>query len=840
MSKIKFLLLFLVSQLFWIGAEAQTGLNSGLHFNSHEVIQDERTSLDLTPNEPLSIKEKLILDFDIRFRPGDGYYGYIFKMLGKESVPIDLVSNLASETENFWLVVGDQSVLSFYWKDLGGAIYNEWVKIKLVYTPELGEFSLSINGIEKKTTLKDFTKLKDFQLVFGSSKVPEMLNSDVCPMTLKNIRIHDADVLLRNWELKKHGNGLVYDEVKTYEAEVRFANWEIDKHIYWRKNKKIVMPGILGITSTPSSDSIFIVGLDQLKLYNTTSGEIATFSYQYGNPFPCLDNNLVYNSLTREIWSYSFDTVAINKLDLKTFKWTAAPDTCPEPDLWHHIRLYNAPENEIMTFGGYGHYTYKSNLMTLKDGANSWDSINKSSQVPPRYLSSMGWLDDQKVLIFGGYGSPSGNQGINPQHYYDLYSLDLQSKNIEKIRELKDNVPPFTPVANAILSEDKSSFYTLIHNNINYNTHLQLAEIGISKELFRVYEDSIPYNFLDTKSWAGLFLNTSKSTLIAITQSDSLVEIFQHAYPPLLKSEATQIAKGSTGITRLLYIFIVAVLIIAGIIAYRKYRKQPNPLNSTDDNPLPPTTELLGLQENKTASIILMGGLQIYDSSGTDITGQFTPTLKQLFLLIYLSSILDKKGISSELLTELLWSDKSATSARNNRNVNISKIRLLLEKLSSNLHLTHDNTFWKIEHDQTVYSDVLDSLKLVQKLKSNLKLTEVEANRLLRNSAEGSICPSVQTDWMDQFKADFTAQLLDALMIMIHRTQDHQQITRISDSILKLDPLNDEALKMKCLSLFKLGKKGQALSAYNQFCKDYSNMLGQEFEIEFSVLLNEG
>ena len=234
-----------------------------------------------------------------------------------------------------------------------------------------------------------------------------------------------------------------------------------------------------------------------------------------------------------------------------------------------------------------------------------------------------------------------------------------------------------------------------------------------------------------------------------------------------------------------------------------------------------------------------MGGFQIFDCDGEDITGQFSPTIKQLFLLIYLSSILDKKGISSEMLTELLWSDKSVTSARNNRNVNISKIRLILEKVSPNLLLTHDNSFWKIEHDDTVYSDVLDSKRLIEKVKSNLILTEGELDRLLKNSAEGEICPSIQTDWMDQFKADFTAQLLDALLELINRTKVHQQIAKISDSIMKLDPLNDEALKMKCSSLFKLGKKGQALAAYNQFCKDYSNLLGQEFDKDFGELLGE-
>ncbi|WP_339757448.1 hypothetical protein [Algoriphagus aquimarinus] len=839
MYKIKFLLLILFILFLSPTAQAQVGLNSGLYFSSHEVIQDERTTLNLTPQQSLKIKEKLVMNFDIRFRKGDGYYGYIFKMLGNESVPIDLVSNLASETENFWLVVGDQSVLSFYWKDLGGVIYNEWAKIKMTYSPTSGEFTLSINGIEKKVTLNDFTDLDDFQVVFGASKVNKMLNSDVCPMTLKNVSISDSDVKLRNWTLKEHAKNLVFDEIKGEEAEVKFPKWEIDKHIYWTKAKSILMPGILGITSNPAADSIFIVGQDQLKIFNTTSGETSTFPYQYGNPYPCLDNNIVYNSKTNEIWSYSFDTVAINKLNLKTFKWTAAPETCLEPDLWHHLHILNEPQDELVTFGGYGHYTYKSTIMSLKEGASAWDSLNKSDEVPPRYLSSMARMDENKVLMFGGYGSPTGNQGINPQHFYDIYTLDLQSKNIEKIRELKGITTPFTPVANAIISKDKSSFYTLIYNNINFNTHLQLAEIGIDKEVFRVFEDSIPYNFLDTESWAGLFLNNSESKLIAVTHSDSLLEFYQQAYPPLLKNDAIQPNKRKSSKSTLLIILIGGILIATGIIAYRRYRKPSIVTKPVEESQIATPVNKLQINKQQGTSIILMGGFQIFDCDGEDITGQFSPTIKQLFLLIYLSSILDKKGISSEMLTELLWSDKSVTSARNNRNVNISKIRLILEKVSPNLLLTHDNSFWKIEHDDTVYSDVLDSKRLIEKVKSNLILTEGELDRLLKNSAEGEICPSIQTDWMDQFKADFTAQLLDALLELINRTKVHQQIAKISDSIMKLDPLNDEALKMKCSSLFKLGKKGQALAAYNQFCKDYSNLLGQEFDKDFGELLGE-
>lgn len=823
----------IVIQICWSASYAQQELRSGLYFNSHEVIQDLRTSLDITPEEPLKIKGKLDLSFDIRFRKGDGFYGYIFKMLGDDRIPIDLVSNLASEKENFWLVVGEQSVLSFYWSELGGPIYNEWTQLKMTFDPVTGEFTLSINGIEKKVILPEFKELHEFKLVYGASQVPNMLNSDVCPMTLKNVRIADSEEIIRKWELKKHGKEHVFDEIKGVAAAVNFPNWEIDKHVYWEKTSSYVLPQILGVTSTESSDSIFLVGLDELLIFNPSSKQIQNFSYSFGNPYPCLENNLIYNPNTKEIWSYSFDNTDINKLDLKTFRWSAEPDTCPEPDLWHHNKIFDRSKNELITFGGYGHYTYKSDLHRLIDGSAAWDSINKSASIHPRYLSSIGKIDEKNYLIFGGFGSPTGNQGINPQHYFDLYALSIDNETIEKIRDIKGISTAFTPVSQGIVSNDKSRFYTLMFNNINYNTHLKLVEIGINEDEFKIFQDSIAFDFLDTKSWATLYQNDSK--LIAITRTDSLVDFYQLAYPPLLIEESFQPNQLKAGWHKVLFILlpVLIVLIAAWFLLKKKNKKPLPPYHSIpNDNPY-----LFATKNNTKASIILMGGFQIFDSEGEDITGLFTPTLKQLFILIYLSSILDKKGISSEMLTELLWSDKSATSARNNRNVNLSKIRLILEKVSPTLQLTHDNSFWKIEHDGMVYSDVLDAQYLIEKIKTNPNLDSEDLDRLLKNSAKGGICPSIQTDWMDQFKADFTSQLLDALLELIQDKKDHQLIAKISDSILKFDPLNDEALRMKCYSLFKLGKKSQALAAYNQFCKDYSNLLGQEFDLDFNDLL---
>ena len=71
------------------------------------------------------------------------------------------------------------------------------------------------------------------------------------------------------------------------------------------------------------------------------------------------------------------------------------------------------------------------------------------------------------------------------------------------------------------------------------------------------------------------------------------------------------------------------------------------------------------------------------DRNGKDITGQFTPLPKKLLLFILLHSLGNDKGVSSDVLYETFWFDKSPESARNNRAVNIVKLKSLLDNLDS-------------------------------------------------------------------------------------------------------------------------------------------------------------
>ena len=74
-----------------------------------------------------------------------------------------------------------------------------------------------------------------------------------------------------------------------------------------------------------------------------------------------------------------------------------------------------------------------------------------------------------------------------------------------------------------------------------------------------------------------------------------------------------------------------------------------------------------------------MERLQVFERNGEEVSQRFSPLLRELFVLLILRSA--ENGISSEELTTMLWFDKDDVSAKNNRAVNLSKLRVLVESV---------------------------------------------------------------------------------------------------------------------------------------------------------------
>lgn len=817
---------------------------SGLYFSSHEAIQDRRTSLHLTPKDPFKFDKNFSIEFDARFRRGDGYYGLICRVIGNETTNIDLISNLGSSKANFWLVVKDNILFSYRLEEIPKSNFGEWIHVKINFDLKKSSVSVSFNGVRKTQKVSGISNLRTFDVVFGGCSNPKFLNTDVSPMTLSDIVVlNNENKVYRNWKLTKHAVNEVYDEVKNDRAEVKNGIWLIDRHIKWEKIRALKVPNLVGIAKNERDGLVYLIGRSMMLVYSASNNSIDTIRYNYGRPFNNYYNYFIYNQQNKRIISYDFSVKKLNEFDFQTRRWQQSVSDYKEPDFAHHNKIISPIDGKLITFGGYGHYIYKGKFNTFNYSDTVWKSKDVSTEVYPRYLSASGVDENNHWLIFGGYGSKSGRQEVSSEFYYDLYSVDLKTLSVKRINEYSIPETPFVPCEALVKKRNSNSFYTLLYNTSNFNTYLRLAEFDINKPEYKLFSDSIPYNFTDITSWCTFFLYEKSSTFVAITVHKDNAAIYTLAYPALSSDEVIQPVRVLKSRIVWLLIFLIFVAGAAYYTLFFKKKKYVlktaiNRSMSLFDNQ--PFISLDIPKRKSKSSIYFLGGFQVFDKEGNDITSSFTPTLKQLFIIILLNTVKTGRGISTNKLDEILWFDKSDNSARNNRNVSISKLRGLLEKVGDTVDIYQESSYWRVKMEG-IYSDYMELASMCEKFKhSDSGLTEIEILRFVQVAYQGELLPDFQIDWLDEFKADFSNLVLDTLGEFATQPEVKKNLhllNHIAECILKFDTINEDAIVLKCTTLSQLGKKGLAKTAYDSFVREYNNLLGINYPVPFNEII---
>ncbi|MGL2993398.1 Kelch repeat-containing protein [Flavobacterium sp. TSSA_36] len=847
----KTLLSLLLITFHFIHSNAQETFADGLFFTSREVIQDKRTSLVLSPTKPLTFTNGFELQFEVSFRKKEGYYGNIVKILGNKEFNIDLICSFdgANNTKSpsFVLVVNNTIVHAFKWNEIP-SISKQWNTFDLSLNPKNSTISLAINGIKKVKKVPTLSHIDSYDIVFGKSNLTNFNTTDVCPMSLKHVKIFEDKKLAYNWVLGKHlKNNAVYDEINKAEATTLNPKWLLDQHLKWSAVKSLSFDHLLGSTFDDTNSKIFFIDTKAVYTFDIKNQELDTLNYT-NNPYPCLDNTFIYNQATKEIWSYSYQKGILSRFDFKTASWSENTTVCSEPDLWHHNKMIDPNSGNLITFGGYGHYNYKNAFHTLDLKSNTWKT-NKTKAIEPRYLSAAALYNKDSFLIFGGFGSTSGSQAVNSHHFYDLYQVSFSDFKVHKLwKKTTIENAPFVPVSSLVVDNNKQHFYALLYNNNTFNTQVRLARFGIKQFEMTLFPEAFPYQFLDIKSNASLWLDTNTASLYAITINENKANLHSLAYPPLLAKEVFQ--EEATPWSFPLFIAIIFLGFAGGgsYIYLQKKKLKTAPAETSIESKqviqaekeqivspsVEPIAEIAYTKIKKSA-IYLFGGFEVFDQEGKDISAQFTPTLKQLFLLILLSKTKSQKGVSSHKMIENLWQDKTENSARNNRNVNLSKLKILLEKIG-NIEIKNENNYWSIHFEEEVFCDYFYVASLIPKIKNNT-LDESEIAPLLKLIEAGEICPDFQNEWIDPFKVDIANNIIEALEILSKNQSNLQLLELIANRILNFDPLNEEAIIIKCKSLYAMGKKSLSKQSYDDFCREYHHLLEAKFNVAFKDIV---
>jgi len=833
----KCLLLLFLSSFFLLEIAAQENVDYGLRFNSYRYVKEDRTSLNLTPTKSLVLPAKYTISFDLKFDPDQDLFGLIFRLInGHNHIDYLLYNKGISVNTNI-------EIFETSFEEANIDSHN-WFPVKVTIDTRKKEI---ISLIGNKEVAGEISFLEDFDkvnIVFGRCDYPGFQYAEISPMSIKNLKITDAkEKTIYQWTLYKYAENGVYDDIRNHFAASQNPNWIIKDHIHWEKQISFESRFMPQINYNSQKNEIFLYDLQSFFQLDVNSNTLVTNPVYNAYPYIHQSNNLIYNPLSDNyIWYTFIYDVGNVVLEYDSIKkdWNVQSQKITPPHYWQHNRFFSETENKLYIFGGYGHHSYRKEAQIYDFTTNLWQRREITGDgLPPRYLSGLGKLDDQHILIFGGYGSKMASQGLSPHFYYDLYKINIKTLESEKIWTLSSPENDFAVSNSIVVDTVRNSFYALTFPTEKFQSQLSLLRFSLDKPEYEVLANSIPVNFEDTRSIFDLYLDQDNQKLIALTSfretmndSTNINSLYSLAYPPLLKSEILQEKKSKDRFNQIAFL---VFFLLAFIFFFRiKKKKRLKGIVSEDKNP---NTYIN--KDEKSSSIRFFGEFNVIDKDGNDITKEFTPLFRQLFVIIVLYTFKEGKGISSGKLKEIFWYDKSDESAKNNRGVAIRKLRQLLERVG-NVNIISHNSFWKIDFGN-IYSDYSQVLHLMDKLSNNESVRLDDLNNLLNIVSKGELLPAFQTEWIDPFKADFSNTLIDLLLKISNQKEIKiapQICINLTDAIFIHDPLNEDALRLKCTSFVHLGRNGLAKKTYLTFVKEYKLLFGSEFGYSFEQIIN--
>ena len=897
----------------------------GLRFSSHEVVQEKRTSLNLSPTEDLCFSHDAEISFDLLFAQDmEIYFGYIFRVITADGQNIDLIYN--QKYSNFNFIIGD-AVSGTFTID-STRLYNDWSRFAIRLNATSHEVAFYVNG---KFAGKSSAHIKPgmcFKMSFGTNSFDDFQTEDIPPMSLKDIRISENGKIKYYWPLSETSGNECFDSVQRRVAKVNNPVWIKPQHQNWK------LAGSFGVNGSPSlafdaaREELYIVSTDSLYTLSLSGGQMTGNKWADGKEVLPAGNQSVFDPISHRLYNFYIDQKKVRSYDTNTRRWDGGFSYGPMTEFSQADKFLSKADTSLYIMGGYGQLTYKNSVQRYDLADRKWETVKTGGDYfTPRYLFAVGMnAAGDTAFVLGGYGSISGNQMANPKYLYDLLAYSVRSRSFKALYHLKEPDKPFCFASSLVIDSASSQYYALIYSNDKFNSALQLISGSLRSPGYQLLGDEIPYSFYDIKSFADLYYCPLSKQLVAVTlytdkEDKTDVKVYTIAFPP---NAIVTVSPPSNKSFRWVYLLLVPLLGLVLVVVYGRRRSaarrlaagqaaanantanaantntanantanagaaneantntanantanantanagaanaaNPNAANSTTATTAnsntanagaanagsPNVTNTPGLTPRAPAhavreeppppdgrsKIFFFGQFEVYDAAGNDLTKQFTPLLKEMFLLIGIYTLRSGKGISSEKLYSILWRDKSNKDAQNNRSVNMVKLKGILDKLGTcGIVKEADKWIFHYAADQ-IRMDLADFLALLHIVQPDKQ----EIHQLLAIIHRGAFLADTTYHWLDDIQSEMSDKALDVLSAAILRfSNDAEFLLEIAGGIFLFDPVNEEALKVKCKSLGILGRHSMAKATFEKFAKEYHQMYGEEFQQTFHEVIN--
>ena len=829
----------------------------GLQFSSHEAIPEKRTSLNLTPGEPLCLKENTQISFDLKFVPGlNAYFGYVIRVITTDNQNIDLVS--IDKAGNFNFVIGES--FSYAFKIDSSSLFGKWNHCEIRFDKKHQEVIFFLNNRLVTKGKLNFTNTTCCKVFFGTNSQERYKTIDVPPMQLKDVNITDNQKRQYSFQLSETSGNRALDIVEKKVAEIKNPVWIAPRHLNWSQVKTIETTATPSVAFDKKNEILYIISVDTLYRYSFRKNQLSGSKLLESRQVLPAGNQSIYDDNFNRLHNYFIDEKTVSTYDVVENAWKLNFSAKPKlTEFWQANKFISSFDSALYIIGGYGQLKYKNLVQRFSFRDNTWEVLQtKGDFFMPRYLSALGVnATADTAYIIGGYGSKTGHQTVNPTYNFELMAYSVAGRSFKHIYTFKQPEKEFCFANSLIINSEENQFYGLTFPNDRFNSHLQLIRGSLSTPEYEFLGDSIPYSFHDIESFADLYYCPSSKKLVAVTLVSAInkpttVKIFTIDFPPNRLNVTQAVNASNKSMFSLLAILFSSILLVLFIFALRNRRKQTLKAFRDMQFPVVPTqtasqslatedtSSTHGLYENRmtSSSIFLFGNFEVIDKEGNDITRQFTPLLKEIFLLILINTFKDGKGISSDKLYETIWVDKPIKDARNNFSVNIVKLKSILEKAGVT-NISKETGKWRFEIlNNSITLDYQQFLKLADE--KPFPVDKNYINELLTILNKGAFLREAQYSWLDDTKANVSDFVITAILSYTSKASLQSEpdfILKLANCIFLFDQMNEEALELKCRSLIILGRHGSAKETYLNFTKEYTKNYGQDFGKSYADII---
>jgi DNA-binding SARP family transcriptional activator len=857
LKKIEFSLIFQILLLGCLISSLEVSSQEyGLNFKGQSYLLDERTGLEISPNEYIKVKNEFEVSFGLKldFKQKGNGFGYVFRIISKENKNIDLLLS-GFQTKSLILVVGDtQTTLPI---DLSIINKNDWFDIKIKFFLNKNEIQFSASNSKPVLKTVALNKQESFKLFFGANNYKEFSSSDVPEMNIRDLKLTKNGSLFSHFPLNQCGGNTTSDVLKNTQAILKNPNWILCRHQNWNLNFSSITEGVQLVASNEEKGIIYLLNETSVLTYSTQDNTIKRTPYKNGKIDLTLAHRAIYNTNDNQIYIYAADKELYSYLNLETGKWNNLETFSKKTGkliFQKHNNVFNPSDNSIYMLGGYGQYKYNNIVRKLNLTDSTWTNLPTNDSIfKPRYLAGSAIFKDS-IYILGGYGSASGSQVTNPHSYSSLIALSIKSK---KFKHKFNIINPFSNdmiVANKMwINPDNRDYFALVSDKIKYEGYLKLLKGNLDNNSTTIVCDSIPFKFLDIKSVANLYYMPNQKKLVAYNsflnkENKNEFSINSIDFPaikmPVKTAKSTNYwywIFGGVTIIGLIVLYVVkrkkrkqsvAVIKEKKVVVLDAGRKEIENIDIEEKD-----LDFKPIEREYKYQIIFFGGFQVINKNQEDITGKFSPLLKELFLLIWMYTFKNNKGISSSKLIEILWYDKPTRSAQNNRSVNITKLKNLIKELGD-CTIDKETGYWKINHNYKALKT--DYYEVIQITKNKKTINRDRIDHLIKITQKGPFLSNLNYEWLDSFKQDVADAIIETLINFAESFDfktDPDFILHLCDCIFNFDSINEEAVVFKCKAYNYKGNHSLAESTFKKFQKEYKLLYAQDFKYSFQEIL---